>query len=125
MENNALRLSLEWSRVEPEEGRWDSAALDRYRQMLTNLHRRHLKPMVTLHHFTEPLWFADRAGFARQENIHFFVRYVTHVVQNLHDLCDFWITINEPNVYTALGYVLGSYPPGKHNLLWAQRVIRN
>src|SRR5579859_7305881 len=50
MENNALRLSIEWSRVEPSEGRWDSAAIDRYRQMLTDLRRRHMKPLVTLHH---------------------------------------------------------------------------
>jgi len=125
MGHNALRLSLEWSRIEPIEGRWDSGAIDRYRTMLADLRRRGLKPMVTLHHFTEPLWFADRDGFANEDNIRFFVRYVTHAVQNLQDLCDFWITINEPNVYTALGYVLGSYPPGKHDLGWARRVIRN
>ena len=64
MENNALRLSLEWSRIEPGEGRWDSAAIDRYRAMLSDLRRRHMTPIVTLHHFTEPLWFADRDGFA-------------------------------------------------------------
>ncbi len=125
MGHNALRLSLEWSRIEPGEGQWDGGAIDRYRAMLADLHNRRLKPMVTLHHFTEPLWFADRGGFANEDNIRFFVRYVTHVVQNLHDLCDFWLTINEPNVYVALGYVLGSYPPGKHDLACAKRVIRN
>ena len=116
MANNALRLSLEWSRLEPTEGRWDSEALDRYRTMLADLQSRRLKPVVTLHHFTEPLWFADRDGFANEENISCFVRYVTHVVQNLRDLCDFWVTINEPNVYVTLGYVLGSYPPGGRDL---------
>lgn len=125
MGHNALRLSLEWSRIEPSEGRWDSVALDRYRAMLTDLRNRGMKPMVTLHHFTEPLWFADRGGFANEDNIRFFVRYVTHVVENLHDFCDFWITINEPNVYVAQGYVLGTYPPGKHDLACAKRVIRN
>jgi beta-glucosidase len=45
--------------------------------------------------------------------------------QHLHDLCDFWLTINEPNVYVALGYVLGSYPPGKHDLTCAKRVLRH
>ena len=63
MENNALRLSIEWSRVEPAEGYWDSAAIDRYRAMLTDLRRRHMRPLVTLHHFSDPLWFADRGGF--------------------------------------------------------------
>jgi len=67
MENNALRLSIEWSRVEPSEGQWDSAAIDRYRQMLTDLQRRHMKPVVTLHHFSDPLWFADCGGFEGRE----------------------------------------------------------
>ncbi len=125
MENNALRLSIEWSRIEPSEGYWNSAAIDRYRQMLTDLHRRHIKPLVTLHHFTDPLWFADRGGFAKVENLRFFVRYVTHVVKNLQDLCDFWITINEPNIYAVLGYLLGTYPPGDQDLMRAMRVLRN
>jgi len=125
MGHNALRLSLEWSRIEPDEGQWDSAAFDRYRTMLADLRDRRIKPMVTLHHFTEPLWFADRGGFARDDNIGFFVRYVTRAVENLRDLCDFWITINEPNVYVSMGYVLGIYPPGKHDLPAAGRVLRN
>jgi beta-glucosidase len=125
MENNALRLSLEWSRIEPTEGWWDSSAIDRYRQMLKNLHRRHMKPLVTLHHFTDPLWFADRGGFANESNIRYFIRYVTHVVQSLQDVCDFWLTINEPNVYAFMGYVLGSYPPGKHNMGRGLYVLRN
>src|SRR5574340_180451 len=68
MGHNALRLSLEWSRIEPGEGQWDGGAIDRYRAMLADLHNRRLKPMVTLHHFTEPLWFADRGGFANEDN---------------------------------------------------------
>ena len=75
MENNALRLSLEWSRIEPAEGRWDSAAIERYRAMLNDLRQRHMIPVVALHHFSEPLWFADRGGFANEANIAFFVRY--------------------------------------------------
>lgn len=124
MENNALRLSLEWSRIEPEEGQWDSAALERYRVMLTDLHKRHMKPIVTLHHFTEPLWFGDRGGFANEANIRFFVRYVTHAVETLHDLCDFWITINEPNVYAIQGYEQGVFPPGEQNIARTLQVSR-
>ncbi|MBE3559733.1 MAG: glycoside hydrolase family 1 protein [Ktedonobacteraceae bacterium] len=125
MENNALRLSVEWSRVEPVEGKWDDAALDRYRAMLSDLHRRHIKPAVTLHHFTEPLWFVDRGGFARTSNIRFFTRYVAYVVKALQDLCDFWITINEPNVYATEGYLRGVFPPGEQNLLRSMQVLRN
>lgn len=125
MENNALRLSLEWSRIEPVEGRWDSAALDRYRAMLTDLRRRRMRAVITLHHFTEPLWFADRGSFANEANLHFFKRYVAHVVEALHDLCDFWVTINEPNVYAFQGYSLGTFPPGEQHLVQAFQVLRN
>jgi len=125
MENNALRLGIEWSRVEPSEGVWDSAAIDRYRAMLTDLHSRQLKPLVTLHHFSEPLWFTDRGAFTKLENLWYFVRYVTYIVEQLQDLCDFWITINEPNVYAYLGYLFGTWPPGEKNVLVALRTLRN
>ncbi|HLG60858.1 MAG TPA: glycoside hydrolase family 1 protein [Ktedonosporobacter sp.] len=125
MENNALRLSLEWSRIEPVEGQWDRTALERYRAMLMDLRHRRMIPVVTLHHFTEPLWFAERGGFARQENMRFFTRYVAYVVQALHDLCRFWVTINEPNIYAVQGYQMGSFPPGEQDLLLAFQVLRN
>ncbi len=125
MENNALRLSLEWSRIEPDEGRWDSSAIERYRALLSDLRRRQMTPIVTLHHFTEPLWFADRGGFADAANIQLFTRYVKYVVAQLGDLCDFWITFNEPNVYAAMGYLLGSFPPGEHSVMRAALVLRN
>lgn len=125
MENNALRLSVEWSRIEPTEDYWDAAALDRYRAMLLDLRRRNIKPMLTLHHFSEPLWFAERGGFANPANLRFFVRYVRHVVACLRDLCDFWITVNEPNVYAVEGYVLGTFPPGAQNITRGLWVLRN
>ena len=125
MENNALRLSIEWSRIEPVEGQWDSTALERYRAMLMDLRRRHITPIVTLHHFTDPLWFAERDGFASADNIRFFVRYVSYVVTSLRDLCSFWITINEPNVYAIQGYQTGIFPPGKQDPTRALLVLRN
>nr|BBH95223.1 beta-glucosidase [Thermogemmatispora argillosa] len=125
MENNALRLSLEWSRIEPEMGHWNESALERYRVLLSDLRRRHMTPLVTLHHFTDPLWFAERGGFAREENIRYFVRFVRFVVARLRDLCSFWLTINEPNVYAFLGYLTGEFPPGERAVLRALRVLRN
>jgi beta-glucosidase len=125
MENNALRLSLEWSRIEPAEGHWEQAAIDRYRALLSDLRQRHITPIVTLHHFTEPLWFAERGGFAREANCALFIRYVTYVITQLHDLCDFWITFNEPNVYAVMGYLIGVFPPGERNLGKALQVVRN
>lgn len=123
---NALRLSLEWSRVEPEEGRWDSAAIDRYRAMLGALRERGIRPFVTLHHFTNPLWFEAKGAFAAPESVRLFERYTEKLIDALSDFCTDWITFNEPNVYAALGYFLGEFPPGKKGrVLQAARVTRN
>ena len=107
----ALRLSLEWSRIEPEENRFDSQALNRYRQMLEGLHKRGIEPIVCLHHFTHPRWFENSGGFLRRDAPQLFVRFARHVASAIGDLCRFWVTFNEPNVYAACGYVLGEFPP--------------
>src|SRR5438876_784781 len=103
MENNALRLSLEWSRIEPAGGQWDSGAVDRYRAMLVDLRSRHLKPIVTLHHFTIPLWFAERGGFADEVNIQHCVRYVKYAVENVQDTLCNWEVLQAAET--------GSFPP--------------
>ncbi len=121
----ALRLSLEWSRIEPEEGRFDPAALHRYRQMLEALHQRGIEPIVCLHHFTHPRWFEQRGAFLRADAPRLFERFTREVARAVGDLCRLWVTFNEPNVYAACGYVLGEFPPGhKGRLLDALRVNR-
>ncbi|HST90271.1 MAG TPA: family 1 glycosylhydrolase, partial [Ktedonobacterales bacterium] len=110
---NALRLSVEWSRIEPRPGKWDGAALTRYRQMLVGLHERGIEPMVTLHHFTNPLWFEERGGFLAADAMERFDRFTERVVTALGDLCDLWCTVNEPNVYAVQGYLFGAFPPGR------------
>ncbi|HEX7284862.1 MAG TPA: family 1 glycosylhydrolase, partial [Candidatus Angelobacter sp.] len=123
---NALRLSVEWSRIEPEEERWDEAALARYRQMLEGLRARGMRPFVTLHHFTNPLWLEKKGAFQTPESVALFERYTRRVVAALGDLCSDWITFNEPNVYVALGYFLGEFPPGKKGrFVQAALVTRN
>jgi len=123
---NALRLSVEWSRIEPEEGMWDEAALARYRQMLKALHQRGMRPFVTLHHFTNPLWFEAKGAFLAPESIPLFQGFTQRVIAALGDLCRDWITFNEPNVYASLGYFLGEFPPGKKGrFVQAARVTRN
>ncbi|HEX4606044.1 MAG TPA: family 1 glycosylhydrolase [Candidatus Angelobacter sp.] len=123
---NALRLSVEWSRIEPEEGQWDDTALARYRQMLRALHERGMRPLITLHHFTNPQWFEAKGAFAAAESVALFQRFTQHVVAGLGEFCHDWATFNEPNVYTALGYFLGEFPPGKKGrFLEAAQVTRN
>ena len=110
---NALRLSVEWSRIEPEPDRWDPAALKRYRELLDGLVERGIRPIVCLHHFTNPRWFEEKGAFLHPEAPARFERFARRVVEALGDLCDCWVTFNEPNVYAASGYVLGEFPPGK------------
>lgn len=121
----ALRLSLEWSRIEPEEGCFDAQALQRYREMLEGLHQRGIEPIVCLHHFTHPRWFEERGAFLRQDAPQIFERFARAVTTAVGDLCRFWVTFNEPNVYAACGYVLGEFPPGRRGQIFnALRVNR-
>src|SRR5574342_539878 len=66
---NAHRLSVEWSRIQPTPDTWDEDALERYRSMLRGLRERGMTPMVTLHHFTDPLWFYERNGWEKEEAV--------------------------------------------------------
>ncbi|HZA52006.1 MAG TPA: family 1 glycosylhydrolase [Myxococcaceae bacterium] len=110
---NALRLSVEWSRIEPEEGRFDETALLRYRGMMQALRERGIRPFVCLHHFTNPRWFEAKGAFLSDDAVACFERFTDRVAQALGDVCSDWLTFNEPNVYGAFGYMLGEFPPGK------------
>ncbi len=125
MGTNAHRLSIEWSRVEPRPGYFDPHALDRYRTMLQALHQREIEPMVTLHHFTNPLWLAEMGTWEHDAVGDYFARYVRKVVQALGDLVPRWVTINEPMVYVVMAYVEGKFPPGKGSLAQIARVVVN
>jgi beta-glucosidase len=122
---NSLRISVEWSRIEPGPGEFDESALERYNQMLQGLRERHIEPMVTLHHFTNPSWLAEQGGWENPETIALFTRFVRRTVEVLGQHCDLWCTINEPNVYGYLGYLEGTFPPGRSDFGAARRVIRH
>ncbi|MGD9099911.1 MAG: family 1 glycosylhydrolase [Anaerolineae bacterium] len=124
MGQNALRLSLEWSRIEPREGQWDDAALDRYRELLTGLRQRGIEPMVTLHHFSTPQWFVDQGGWENEKSaLSHFTRYVERVVRAFGDLVQLWCTFNEPNNYVLMGWLRGDWPPGRSNFGLAMQVM--
>lgn len=122
---NMHRLSVEWSRINPEEGVFDDAAIEHYRQVLEDLHRRGIQTMVTLHHFTNPRWFAKRGGFEKKDNLRFFYAYTKKIVPVLAPYTNYWITFNEPNIYVLMSYIVGSWPPGKKNRLAAWRVFHH
>ncbi|HIP96403.1 MAG TPA: glycoside hydrolase family 1 protein [Anaerolineae bacterium] len=122
---NAHRMSVEWSRIEPRQGEWDAAALDRYRQIIGHLRQRGMEPMVTLHHFTNPLWLEERGSWENKETIALFDRFVAQVIEALGDLVSLWCTINEPNVYAYMSWADGVWPPGKQDIFTAFKVMRH
>jgi beta-glucosidase len=113
LHNNAHRLSIEWSRVEPEAGRFDPAEVAHYRDVLAELRAQGMAPMVTLHHFTSPTWFSRRGGWAAAGAVEAWLPFVRHVAEELGDLVALWCTINEPNIYAYQGWLAGEFPPGR------------
>ncbi len=126
LNNNAHRLSIEWSRVEPRPGDFDAAEIRHYREVLSELRAQGLHPMLTLHHFTSPTWFSRRGGWTSGEAPAAFLRFVREVVAGVGDLVELWCTINEPSIYAANGWVTGEFPPGhKGDVAGFYRVLRH
>lgn len=109
------RISLEWARLQPESDRFDDEAFDHYAQLLTETRRRGIKTMVTLWHFTHPVWFAERGGWDREDAPVLFGEYARRAAERLGPLVDYWATINEADTYVAQGYVRGVWPPGRRH----------
>jgi len=112
---NAIRLSVEWARIEPVEGEYDHEAIFQYKKILMYARSKKLKIFLTLHHFTLPLWFAKKGGFHNPFAHHYFSRFAEKSVSEFKDYVQHFITINEPEVYSLMGYIRGSWPPGKKN----------
>jgi beta-glucosidase len=123
LNQNAHRLSLEWSRIEPAPGEFSATALAHYREVLQALRDRGMEPLVTLHHFTNPTWIADAGGWEAPQTAEYFARFAERVTDELAGLARFWITINEPTVVAYQGYVRGEWPPGKRDFGAALRVV--
>ena len=123
--HNAHRFSLEWSRFEPEENQWSDEAFHHYDKVFQELRARKIEPMVTLHHFTNPEWFAKKGGWLSDEPVPLFLRYVKRVVEAYGQYVRFWITINEPLVYLYHSFFAGLWPPGIKSYSAALKVFKN
>ncbi|OHA03654.1 MAG: hypothetical protein A3I44_01505 [Candidatus Sungbacteria bacterium RIFCSPLOWO2_02_FULL_51_17] len=123
--HNAHRLSLEWSRIEPEEGVFNEEAIGHYREVVQALRARGIEPFVTLWHWPLPLWLRDKGGWKNADNVRYFVRYVEKAVSALGPDVTFWITLNEPLVYTKISYLEGRWPPQEKSYISYLRVSRN
>jgi beta-glucosidase len=125
LKHSAHRFSIEWARIEPEEGRWDDEALAHYAQVLRALRKRRLEPIVTLHHFTTPQWLTAKGGWTVPKAVDRFARYVQRVAGALGGLARYWVTINEPMVFVRMHYLQGLGPPGGTDLKHAMLVVKN
>jgi beta-glucosidase len=125
LHHNAHRFSIEWSRLEPEQGAWNDEALAHYAQVVKALRARGLEPVVTLHHYTNPLWAARAGGWAEARMVDWFARYVGRVAEALGSRVRYWVTINEPMVYAYKHYVEGVGPPGAKDRSRALRVAEH
>lgn len=110
--HDAHRLGISWARIEPEEGRFDERALERYEAILDHARRIGLATSVTLHHFTLPRWLAARGGFAKEASVERFARFVARAVARLGPLVTQWATFNEPSVYAMMSHGGTKWPPG-------------
>lgn len=117
------RLGIEWARIEPEQGIFDQEAIKHYQDELALLAEAGIRPLVTIHHFTNPMWFEEMGAFTKPENVKFFLAFVREVVIAFGGTVNEYITINEPNVYATFGYFYGEWPPGKKSFFEATKVM--
>jgi len=122
---NALRFSVEWARICPHVSEFLQQELEHYCRVADSLCKLDIKPIVTLHHFTNPSWFSQSRGWVHSSNVEFFLAYLRRVVESLKDKVDTWIIFNEPLVYIYNGFIQGIWPPGEKSLRAAAKVLDN
>jgi beta-glucosidase len=122
---NAYRFSIEWSRLEPEPGRFDPAALEHDRRIVDFLADLGIEPLVTLHHYTHPPWFWEKGGWEEPQSIAWFARLARFVADALGSRVRLWVTSNEPITFLLGGYIAGVIPPGKKSFAAAGRALEH
>ena len=113
--HNTHRLSIEWSRIQPTPDKIDSSAIEQYQEMLDDLIRRNIKPMISLHHFTNPMWLENEGGWLVDSVVDRFAEWTKIAIEAFGEYTDLWCTFNEPMVYAAQAYMVGLFYPGKRN----------
>ncbi|MCX5668719.1 MAG: glycoside hydrolase family 1 protein [Candidatus Omnitrophica bacterium] len=125
LNHNCHRFSIEWSRIEPQEGNFQPLEIEHYRKIIADLKSKGIEPVVTLHHFTNPVWFSQKGGWTKFKLQKYFLRFVDKMVKEFADQVKFWITINEPLVYSSHSYLLGAWPPKECSLFKTAKVTLN
>lgn len=123
--HNAHRFSIEWVRIEPEEGQFDAEAIEHYRDVLKSLRERNIEPFVTIWHWTLPIWFTEKGGWLHKDAEKAFLRFVRKLLTEYKDLVTFWVVYNEPETPVRHGYIIGDRPPAQRfRFISALRMIK-
>ncbi len=122
--HNAFRFSIEWSRIFKTEKEIDYKSLDIYKEIVNELLNHNIEPIITIWHFTNPIWFYKKGGWLNKENINYFLDYVQLIGKHF-DNVKYIIILNEPNVYAFKSYLEGTWPPQEKNLIKAFKVLNN
>ena len=125
LNTNAVRFGIEWARIEPKKGAWDVKEIKHYARVLAAAKKRGLKTVVTLWHWTSPVWIAKAGGWANKETVECYLRYVDLIINELGGNIDYWVTLNEPTVHVLNGYIRGNFPPRRKNIFKAYSVFKN
>jgi len=120
----AYRFSIEWARVEPKKGKIDQKAIKYYQELIKKLQKNNIEPFLTLWHWTNPIWITEQGGWENKKTIKYFLKYVNKISKIFPEI-KFWITINEPMVWSSHSYFKGNWPPQKKNIFTYFKVLNN
>lgn len=123
---NAFRFGIEWARLEPQAGSWDRDELAHYQRYFADIQAAGIEPVVSLWHWTMPVWFTDLGGMAKRRNLEHWRRYIRFLATELDwSGVTYVLTINEANTYSGLSYATGEWPPQHKNYAESIKVYYN
>ncbi len=122
LNHNCHRFSVEWARVQPWQNEFLAQEIKHYQDVVLALKERGIEPVVTLHHFTNPQWLLELGGWENRKSVDYFLAFIEKIVDALSADVRYWVTINEPLIYTHFSYLAGDWPPQKKSLLAAAKV---
>ncbi len=119
------RFGIEWSRIEPQRGVYSQDAISHYREEIEYMVSKGILPLLTLHHFSNPLWFEDMGAFEHKDSPEIFLSFVKVAIESFGDIVSEYITINEPNIYCTNSLLFGEWPPEKTSMTSVVRAFSN
>lgn len=111
----SFRFSVAWDRVQPQKDVWNENALTRYKAIVNLCKLHNIEPIITLHQYTNPIWFEQLSGFEKKENNAYFVEFAKKIYTTLCSHVTYWSTFNAPEAYAIKGYAKGENSPGEHD----------